>query len=82
MQLKPVSTLDILVFLLFLTVHLLTSPHLLLPAITTFLRALPFLLLQLPRQLLAARWERYSLFQNVVLRCTKWAFCEMPSEGE
>jgi hypothetical protein len=84
MVLKPVSTLDILVFLFFLTVHILCSPHLLL-AIHTVLRALPFLLFELPAQLFKARWQarsRFTLFQDVVLRCVKWAFREMSTEGE
>jgi acetyl esterase/lipase len=90
MNLGSVSLVDCAVFVLFLVPQLILQAGLL-PTLTTTLKALPFVLFTLPTQLVQARWRtqhknqvddvkrlRLSFFQDVVLRCVKWAFKNVP----
>jgi len=77
MILGTVSLLDCLVFVLFLTPQLVLQAGLF-PTAETVLRALPFLLVTLPTDLARTRTRPRSWFQDVVLRCVRWAFVNMP----
>lgn len=89
MILSSISASDILIFLLFLAPNLLISisPPLL---ISTILHALPNLLFLIPYQLIRERYftphsnrspyvQRATFFQDVVIRCVRYAFANMPA---
>ncbi|KAF8241890.1 alpha/beta-hydrolase [Wilcoxina mikolae CBS 423.85] len=90
MLLKPVSFLDIAVFLLFLTFYLIRHSYLLKTTSCGF-QALPFLFVSLPAQLIKERCltstkhqlpftRRTTLFQDAMVRCLRWAFTNLPSD--
>ncbi|KAI9810705.1 MAG: hypothetical protein M1832_001214 [Thelocarpon impressellum] len=89
MILGQVSYLDCIVFLVFLAPQLLLQVGLWRTLICG-LYALPFLLLQLPVQFLWARYltrrehqvpfvRQASVFQDVVIRCVRYAFAQIPA---
>ncbi|KAI9812671.1 MAG: hypothetical protein M1826_002793 [Phylliscum demangeonii] len=90
MILDRITILDCIVFLVLLAPQLLVHVGLL-PTLAPVLRALPFLLLQLPVALIRdrglrakakdSRWEQgqASLFADIVLRCVRYAFAEVPA---
>lgn len=84
MYLPSISFVDIVVFLVALTLRIIFSSNLLL-AISTVLRAIPFLLYQLPLELIRERclhpgdqYHDASLFQAVVLKCMRYSFVNLP----
>ncbi|KAI5820865.1 Alpha/Beta hydrolase protein [Pyronema omphalodes] len=90
MQLKPVSFLDIAVFLLFTVFYLIRDSRWK-QTISCGLRALPFLFFTLPYGLINERYRtrtehqlaitrRISLFQDVMLRCIRWGFINVPCD--
>lgn len=89
MILTQISYLDCIAFLIFLTPQLLIHVGLLDTA-ACGLKALPFLLVQMPFQFI---WERYltprsrkspfvqraTPFQDIVIRCVRYAFADIPA---
>ncbi|KAF2763332.1 alpha/beta-hydrolase [Pseudovirgaria hyperparasitica] len=89
MILNQISYLDCLAFLVFLAPQLIIQVGLL-TTIGWGLNALPFLLLKMPCQLVVERFftrreqqspfvQRASLFQDIVIRCVRYAFAYMPA---
>ncbi|KAJ9645634.1 hypothetical protein H2204_001215 [Knufia peltigerae] len=89
MILGPVNGLDCLAFVVFLIPQLLFQVAFT-ELLIVIVKVIPFLVLQLPYQLI---WERYlikqreqppftqhsSLFQDVVIRCVRYAFARIPA---
>jgi hypothetical protein len=89
MILGPVSLLDCLVFLIFLVPRFILDVGFFRTA-SVALRCLPFVLLQMPVQLVRERYltrrekrspfvARASLFEDLVIRCVRFAFREVPA---
>ncbi|KAL7947285.1 Alpha/Beta hydrolase protein [Trichoderma barbatum] len=91
MILGPVSLIDCLVFCIYLAPQLLHQAGFLSTAVAV-LRAIPFLLLTLPIQFV---WNRYcrsyashkssylkgsTIFEDVVIRCVRYAFASIPAD--
>ncbi|KAI5779754.1 Alpha/Beta hydrolase protein [Geopyxis carbonaria] len=90
MVLDGVSWLDIVVFLFFLAFQLLLHANIL-KVIGCALSALPFIVFELPLQLIRERLLtpldhqspftlRTSLFQDFVIRCIRWGFINLPAD--
>ncbi|KAL7270326.1 hypothetical protein RUND412_006973 [Rhizina undulata] len=89
MLLGQISWLDIFVFLTFLAFHLLRETGLY-NVFACVVQALPFLVLELPTQLIRERFfteeayqqpftRRSTLFQDIIIRCVRYAFTNIPS---
>ncbi|VUC37563.1 unnamed protein product [Clonostachys rosea] len=89
MILGPVTLLDCLVFLIFLAPQLLIQVGLC-QTVHVALKALPFLIFQLPVQLIQERYytptslkpgfvQSATLFEDLVIRCVRYAFQSIPS---
>ncbi|KAL0930931.1 arylacetamide deacetylase [Colletotrichum truncatum] len=89
MILGPVSLLDCLVFCIFLTPQLLFNVGFF-PTVLVVLKALPFLVFELPTSLLRERWllsweerspfvQRATFFEDLVIRCVRYAFANLPT---
>lgn len=89
MLLGSVSWLDIIVFLGFAAIYLLRDIGLL-DTLICAIQALPFLVLQLPVDIVRERYltakkhqlpftQRTTLFQDLVVRCMRYAFSNVPS---
>lgn len=89
MILGPVSLLDCVAFLVFLVPNLIVNAGIFL-TLPVALRCIPFLCFQMPVQLVRGRYftrrekqspfvARASLFEDVVVRCVRFAFREVPA---
>ncbi|KAI3540973.1 hypothetical protein CMEL01_10997 [Colletotrichum melonis] len=89
MILGPVSLLDCLVFVIFLTPQLLINVGFF-PTVVVTLKMLPFLVFQLPTSLFHERYllshdeqspfvQRASFFEDLVIRCVRYAFANLPT---
>lgn len=89
MILGPVSLLDCLVFVIFLTPQLLLNVGFF-PTAVVAIKALPFLLFELPSSLFRERFllspderspfvQRASFFEDLVVRCVRYAFANLPT---
>ncbi|KAH7313393.1 Alpha/Beta hydrolase protein [Stachybotrys elegans] len=89
MILGPVSLVDCLVFCIFLAPQLLLQAGVFL-TLSTALQALPFLLLRLPIEFTRERYftppaqqpifvKESTIFEDVVIRCVRYAFAKIPA---
>ncbi|KAF7502898.1 hypothetical protein GJ744_004936 [Endocarpon pusillum] len=88
MILGPISLIDCAVFVFFLIPQVLYQAGLGL-TLVTLIKVLPFLILQLPYQFMQERYltgrdeqspfvQRATVFQDIVIRCVRYAFAHMP----
>ncbi|KIX07910.1 uncharacterized protein Z518_02564 [Rhinocladiella mackenziei CBS 650.93] len=89
MILGPINGIDCVAFVVFLIPQLLYQADILLVA-TVSLRVIPFLVLQLPYQLVRERYftkrdqrspftQHATIFQDIVVRCVRYAFANIPA---
>ncbi|OLN95641.1 putative steryl acetyl hydrolase mug81 [Colletotrichum chlorophyti] len=89
MILGPVSLADCVIFCVFLAPQLLFNVGFF-PTALVVIKALPFLVFELPLSLLRERWllnhneqspfvQRATIFEDLVIRCVRYAFANLPT---